>query len=195
MDKALLEASFKHYFDQMGYGIDWQYFTQAMQIQPIRKGEFLFQQGEKVDRLYFLHTGQVRYVSVSETGKEYTQSFAKSPRIIGSTRATIKGTKALFGIQALEDCMIISYPWHSFFGEMRQDKGFLECYCHFMEQIFILKEEKESSFVKDSAEKRYLDFCVDYPELKDKIPQQQIASYLSITPVALSRIRQRLKRI
>ncbi len=78
---------------------------------------------------------------------------------------------------------------------MRQHKGFLECYCHFMEQIFILKEEKESSFVKDSAEKRYLDFCVDYPELKDKIPQQQIASYLSITPVALSRIRQRLKRI
>ena len=178
----------------MGFGIDWSRFSQSMEIQPIRKGEFLFQQGERVDRLFFMHTGQVRYVSVSETGKEYTQTFAKAPRIIGSTRATIKNAPALFGIQALEDCMIISYQWRRFFAEMRQDKGFLECYCHFMEQIFIHKEERESAFVKDSAEKRYLDFCVDYPELKDKIPQQQIASYLSITPVALSRIRQRLKR-
>jgi CRP-like cAMP-binding protein len=194
MDSLQLQNSFQRYFDNMGYGIDWNHFTQSMTIQPIRKGEFLFQQGDKVDSLFFLHTGQVRYVSVSETGKEYTQSFAKAPRIIGSTRATIKKTAALFGIQALEDCMIISYQWHSFFDEMRQDKGFLECYCHFMEQIFILKEEKESAFVKDSAEKRYLNFCVDYPELKNTIPQQQIASYLSITPVALSRIRQRLKR-
>ena len=194
MDKVLLQKSFQGYFDQMGYGIDWRHFTQSMEIQPIRKGEFLFQQGESVDRLFFLHTGQVRYVSVSEAGKEYTQSFAKSPRIIGSTRATIKQLPALFGIQALEDCMVISYNWAKFFDEMRQDKGFLECYCHFMEQIFILKEEKESAFVKDSAEKRYLDFCVDYPELKEAIPQQQIASYLSITPVALSRIKQRLKR-
>lgn len=194
MDKVQLQTSFQAYFDAMGFPIDWSHFTQSMVVQPIRKGEFLFQQGEMVDRLFFLHKGQVRYVSVSETGKEYTQSFAKAPRIIGSTRATIKALPALFGIQALEDCMIISYNWSSFFQEMRQDKGFLECYCHFMEQIFILKEEKESSFVKDAAEKRYLDFCVDYPELKDNIPQQQIASYLSITPVALSRIRQRLKR-
>jgi len=194
MDRMQLQTSFQRYFDNMGHVIDWTKFTQSMTIQPIQKGEFLFQQGETCDRLFYLHSGLVRYVSVSETGKEFTQTFAKSPRIIGSTRAMVTKKPLLFGIQAIEDCMIISYHWANLFDEMRHDKGFLECYCHFLEHIFVIKEERESAFVKDSAEKRYLDFCVDFPELKDNIPQQQIASYLGITPVALSRIRQRLKR-
>jgi len=63
----------------------------------------------------------------------------------------------------------------------------------FLEQIFIAKEERESAFVKHSAERRYLDFCADYPELKEQVPLQYIASYIGITPIALSRIRQKLK--
>jgi len=194
MDKQQLQDSFQSYFDHMGYDINWEKFTQLMDIHPVKKGDFLFQQGETAGRLFFLHTGLVRYVSISESGKEFTQTFAKGPRIIGSTRAMVTESPVLFGIQAIQDCMIISYNWADFFAEMRHDNGFLECYCHFLENIFILKEERESAFVKDSAEKRYLDFCVDFPELKDQIPQQQIASYLGITPVALSRIRQKLKR-
>ncbi len=194
MDSQQLQDSFQAYFNDMGHKIDWSKLTQPIDIHPIKKGDYLFQQGECAERLYFLHTGLVRYVSVSEAGKEFTQTFAKSPRIIGSTRAMVTQSPVLFGIQAVEDSMIISYHWQAFFQEMRHDRGFLECYCHFLEQVFIIKEERESAFVKDSAEKRYLDFCADFPELKNKIPQQQIASYLGITAVALSRIRQRLKR-
>ncbi|MCZ2721456.1 Crp/Fnr family transcriptional regulator [Marinomonas sp. 15G1-11] len=194
MDKEQLQLSFQNYFDNMGDGVQWDRLSTPMEIHSVLKGNYLFQQGDKVDRFFFLHTGLVRYVSVSKEGKEYTQTFAKGPRIVGSTRAMVSQTPVLFSIQALEDSIVLSYSWADFFQQMRQDKAFLECYCHFLEHIFIIKEEKESAFAKDSAEKRYLDFCTDYPELKDKLPQQQIASYLSITPVALSRIRQRLKR-
>ncbi|WP_191602320.1 Crp/Fnr family transcriptional regulator [Marinomonas algicola] len=194
MDKTQLQLSFQSYFNNMGGDIQWNRLSLPMEIHSVLKGDYLFQQGDSIKRFYFLHTGLVRYVSLSHEGKEYTQTFAKGPRIIGSTRAMVHETPVLFGIQALEDSLILSYSWKDFFQQMRQDKGFLECYCHFLEHIFIIKEEKESAFAKDSAEKRYLDFCADYPELKDKLPQQQIASYLSITPVALSRIRQRLKR-
>ncbi|WOD09179.1 hypothetical protein [Marinomonas sp. GJ51-6] len=81
----------------------------------------------------------------------------------------------------------------AFYEQMRQDKNFLEFYVKLLERIFISKEERESAFMKHSAERRYLDFCVAFPELKDTIQQQQIASYIGITPVALSRIRQKLK--
>ena len=194
MDRMQLQNSFQSYFDNMGHNINWAILTLPMEIHPLQKGDYLFQQGDIANRLYFLHTGLVRYVSVSETGKEFTQTFAQSPRIIGSTRAMVTQSPVLFGIQAIEDCMIISFTWADFFAQMRHDTGFLACYCHFLEQIFIIKEERESAFVKDSAEKRYLDFCADYPEFNNHIPQQQIASYIGITPVALSRIRQKLKR-
>ncbi|RCW97007.1 Crp/Fnr family transcriptional regulator [Marinomonas foliarum] len=194
MDRIQLQNSFQAYFNELGYDIDWQRLTVPMDVHVIRKGDYLFQQGDFANRLYFLHSGLVRYVSVSDEGKEFTQTFAKSPRIIGSTKAMVTETRVLFGIQALEDSMISSYPWRAFYEQMRQDVGFLECYAKFLERIFIAKEERENAFVKHSAERRYLDFCADYPELKNVIPQQQIASYIGITPVALSRIRQKLNR-
>jgi CRP-like cAMP-binding protein len=194
MNRFQLQNSFEAYFNELGYEIDWQRLTVPMDIHVVRKGDYLFQQGDAANRLYFLHSGLVRYVSVSNEGKEFTQTFAKSPRIIGSTKAMVTETRVLFGIQALEDCMISSYPWQAFYAQMRHDVGFLECYAKFLEGIFLIKEERENAFVKHSAERRYLDFCAAYPELKSTIPQQQIASYIGITPVALSRIRQKLKR-
>ena len=193
MDRTQLKNSFEAYFNEWGYDIDWQRLTVPMDVHVIRKGDYLFQQGDFANRLYFLHSGLVRYVSVSDEGKEFTQTFAKSPRMIGSTKAMVTETRVLFGIQALEDCMMSSYPWQAFYAQMRQDIGFLECYAKFLERIFMTKEERENAFVKHSAERRYLDFCMTYPELKNTIPQQQIASYIGITPVALSRIRQKLK--
>jgi len=193
MDRTQLKNSFETYFNELGYEIGWQRLTVPMDVHVIRKGDYLFQQGDFANRLYFLHSGLVRYVSVSDDGKEFTQTFAKSPRVIGSTKAMVTETRVLFGIQALEDSMVSSYPWQDFYAQMRHDIGFLECYAKFLERIFIVKEERENAFVKHSAERRYLDFRTAYPELKDSIPQQQIATYIGITPVALSRIRQRLK--
>lgn len=193
MDQIQWLNSFRAYFNALGYDIDWSLLTLSIEVQCVPKGEYLFRQGDLANRFYFLHTGLVRYVSVSEEGKEYTQTLAKAPRIIGSTKAMATQSEVLFGIQALEDCIVLSYPWQAFYEQMRHDKNFLECYVSFLERIFIIKEERESAFVKYSAERRYLDFCVDFAELKDRIPQQQIASYIGITPVALSRIRKKLK--
>lgn len=198
MDQTQLKNRFQKYLFRLSENnldddIDWTLLMLPIDVHLVAKGDYLFQQGDAVNRLYFLSVGFVRYVSVSDTGKEFTQTLVKGPGVIGSTRAMVTETNALFGIQALEDCVVLSYPWKAFYSQMREDKVFLECYAHFLERIFIIKEERESSFVQHSAERRYLNFCATYPEFKNIIQQQQIASYIGITPVALSRIRQKLK--
>ncbi|AEF56101.1 Crp/Fnr family transcriptional regulator [Marinomonas posidonica] len=193
MDKAQLLVSFQQYFSEQGYEINWQSLTLPMTFHAVSKGDYLFRQGEYAQRIFFLHKGLVRYVNTSEEGKEFTKTFVRAPKVIGSTRAMVENSPTLFGIQALQDCVISSYDWLSFYEQMHQDLGFLTYYSRFMEQIFLKKDQRESAFVEHSAERRYLDFCVDYPDLKDSIPQQQIASYLGITPVALSRIRQKIR--
>jgi len=193
MDKAQREIEFQHHFAEQGYDIDWQKLSLPMSFHAGAKGDFLFRQGEYAQRLFFLHKGLVRYVNISEEGKEFTKTFVRAPKIIGSTRAMVENSATLFGIQALQDCVISSYDWQDFYAQMHQDLGFLTYYSRFMEKIFLTKETRESAFVEYSAERRYLDFCVEYPDLKDSIPQQQIASYLGITPVALSRIRQKIR--
>lgn len=193
MEQTQLINSLHTYFNRLGHDIDLSILTLPVETHYVAKGGYLFQQGDVASNFFFLSTGLVRYVSVSDEGKEFTQSFVKGPSVIGSTKAMVTKSKASFGIQALEESIVLSYPWVTFYEQMRQDKNFLEFYVKLLERIFINKEERESAFMKHSAERRYLDFCATFPELKDTIQQQQIASYIGITPVALSRIRQKLK--
>ena len=50
------------------------------------------------------------------------------------------------------------------------------------------------SYLLNSPEERYLMLQKDRPELLQRIPQHQIASFLGITRVSLSRIRNRLAK-
>ena len=132
-------------------------------------------------------------MSISAEGKEFTQSFAYAPGISGSTRAMTRNVDALFSIEALDDVICLELDWHVFFEQMKSKAGFMAAYNRLLENMFIKKEEREYAFVQQSAEQRYLTFLDKNPELGDKIPLKMIASHIGITPIALSRIRNKLK--
>ncbi len=57
------------------------------------------------------------------------------------------------------------------------------------EQIFIDKEQREFEFLTLDAKSRYRNFCKNEASVLNRVPQYLIASYIGITPVALSRLR------
>jgi len=163
------------------------------ELKYFKKGEFLISQGKPAPKLYFLKKGFARYVSVSSEGKEFTQAFASAPCIAGSTRAMVRSIPALFSIEALDDVLCFEVEWHDFFNKMKDHVEFLQAYNRLLEYMFIKKEEREHAFVQYSAERRYLNFLEAYPRLHNLIPLKMIASHIGITPIALSRIRKKLK--
>lgn len=56
-----------------------------------------------------------------------------------------------------------------------------------------IKEEKELLLLTESPQARYQHFLRSFPALEARVPDHQIAAYLGITPISLSRIRKRLK--
>jgi len=60
------------------------------------------------------------------------------------------------------------------------------------ENMFLIKSKRELSLLSKTAEERYLDLFSDRPKLFQQIPLKYIASYIGITPQALSRIRRRI---
>jgi DNA-binding MarR family transcriptional regulator len=54
------------------------------------------------------------------------------------------------------------------------------------------KSKRELSLLIQSAQERYLNLLTEQPELLQFIPLKYIASYIGITPQALSRIRKRI---
>lgn len=60
------------------------------------------------------------------------------------------------------------------------------------ESLFLIKSRRELSLLNKTAEERYLDLFSQRPELIRHIPLKHIASYIGVTPQALSRIRKRI---
>jgi CRP-like cAMP-binding protein len=187
---------FVQYFSGTSLSLDSSDFAKfglKAKLKHYQKGQLLITQGEAAPKLYFLVKGVVRYLSVSPEGKEFTQSFACAPCISGSTRAMTRNVKALFSIEVLEDVICLEFDWQIFYQQMKSQPDFMLAYNHLLENLFIKKEEREYAFVQHSAEQRYLTFLDNNPELRDKIPLKMIASHIGITPIALSRIRKKLR--
>lgn len=60
------------------------------------------------------------------------------------------------------------------------------------EELFLKKSQRELSLLNETAEQRYLNLFTEQRALLEKIPLKYIASYIGITPQALSRIRKRI---
>jgi CRP-like cAMP-binding protein len=60
------------------------------------------------------------------------------------------------------------------------------------EDLFMKKSKRELSLLIQSAQERYLNLFTEQPELLQFIPLKYIASYIGVTPQALSRIRKRI---
>ncbi len=189
-------ANFIAYFSGTPSGLeakDFEKFGLKIETKHFKKGDLLIRQGDHAENIFFLSKGLLRYMSLSADGKEFTQAFASSPGIAGSTRAMTQNTQALFSIEAMDNVLCLQCNWDHFYETMKSQTGFLHAYTTLLEHMFAKKEEREYSLLQHSAEQRYLTFLKENPQLRDKLSLKIIASYIAITPIALSRIRKQLK--
>jgi len=151
--------------------------------------EAFIRQGEPNANMYFLASGIVRYYVIGNDGKEANKTFTPSPCIVGSTRALLTGEPSRLSLAALTNTDAVKIDWPAFRKLMKTHHDIERFYRIGLEKLFIMKEERESSFLLKSATERYEQFLIDHRGFWQQIPQYHIASYLGITPVSLSRIR------
>ena len=106
----------------------------------------------------------------------------------------IENKEIWYSIEALEDSVILEIRFEDYLDLVRNSNSWNELIKNYMTRLYIEKEERERSFLLDDATTRYLDFVRKNPDFEERIPQFNIASYLGITPVSLSRIRSKLKK-
>ena len=61
-----------------------------------------------------------------------------------------------------------------------------------LEERFVSLHDLFTSQILDSTEQRYLKLKKERPDLINRIPQHQLATFLGMTPVSLSRIKNRI---
>ena len=63
-----------------------------------------------------------------------------------------------------------------------------------METVFMAQQNLMFSYITDKPEQRYLKLLKARPDIFQRVPQYDIATYLGIKPESLSRIRKKLQR-
>lgn len=158
----------------------------------IRKGEVFIREGEIPRHFAFVNEGLFRYFYLSEDGKELTKGFFSEGAFLSSYSAMIAQRTSYFTIEALEDAEVLSIDYQQWEILRAQHPAWNELLVAVLEKAFMKKEERERQLLLYDAEKRYEIFLEQYPGLIHRVNQRLIASYLGITPVALSRTRKKM---
>ena len=160
----------------------------------IRKRQFVLQEGEVCKHLAFVNEGCLREYTVDHKGEEHILQFAIRDWWISDLNSFLSGTKSTHTIDALQDSEVLLLEKEAR-DKMLEAVPVMERYFRLLlEANYIATHRRIDESLSASAEERYLVFIKTYPLLVEQIPQNQIASYLGITPQSLSRIRKELSR-
>ncbi|RSK29155.1 Crp/Fnr family transcriptional regulator [Bacillus sp. HMF5848] len=160
-------------------------------VVTFKKGTTLLHQGEVPDKCYFVLKGCVRQYAVDEDGNETTFNFFTEEQSVTTFNQHTTDKVSPYSLSCLEDCTLVvgdlateqeSYDMHPVLAAMT--RKMIEADIGAMRDDF-------SSFISSTPEERYHALMKKRPDLIDRVPQYQLASYLGIKPESLSRIKKR----
>ncbi|TQV89348.1 Crp/Fnr family transcriptional regulator [Aliikangiella coralliicola] len=157
-----------------------------------KKHEHVFMQGESNDNFYFLRSGLLKAYYVLEDGRESVKSFILSGNTITSLTAAYTKEQCSFSLVALQESQLIEIPFDCIEEATRRSHDMARKVIEILLSLSMKKERREYELLSLPAEERYRQLCETSPQLIEAVTQNDIARYLGITPVALSRIKKRL---
>jgi CRP-like cAMP-binding protein len=158
----------------------------------VRKKQFLLQSGEVDDVIIFVNKGCLRSYKIDDNGEEHVIQFAIEEWWISDLCSYLGSTPAHYTIDALEDSELLLLKRSSYDQLFDEVPKFDRFFRLLLQKNYIASSWRITEFISLSAEARYLHFMKNYPQIANRVPQLHIASYLGITPEALSRIRKHL---
>ena len=170
---------------------DWVELAAHVRPRHVARGDFLQRAGAPVVDATYILEGVVREYYTTDDGREHVKGFVREGRFAMAYADRILGRPSAIWIQALRDTRLLWFPV-AVFEELRQKNLAWEVINRkLLEELYVRKEKRELEFLTLDAAERYRRLLTDQPGIEALVTQAQLASYLGITPIALSRIRSR----
>lgn len=159
-------------------------------FRSVKKGTVLLREGQRSNNCYFVLEGCLRTYYIID-GEERTTAFYTEMESV-TPHCVISGGPSECYIAAVEDAIITaSTPVMETETFAKFPK--FETLCRMISERELAKKQLMfDDFKTSTPEQRYLNLLRDRPDLLQRVPQHQIASFLGITPQSLSRIRTRI---
>ena len=159
----------------------------------VKKKTNLLMSGKVAKEVYFIVNGCIR-LFYEKDGNDISAYFFTENMFAGAYDSFTTLQKSRHAIETIEDCHLLSISYENLqllYQELPKMNDFVR---KVLEERFYSLHQLFTSQILDSPEERYLNLLKESPDLLQRIPQHQIATFLGITPVSLSRIRNRISK-
>ena len=171
---------------------EWEFIASFFERKIFAKNQIVTKQGETEKYLSFIENGIVRFYMPDEENGELTFNFCFSKEFVCAYDSFLTQTPSTYELQALTQTSV----WQISNENMQKvyTQTSVGNYLGRMaaEKLFLAKSKREIAFLKHTAAERYANLFKEQPEILQFIPLKYIASYIGITPQALSRIRRQI---
>ena len=155
-----------------------------------KKGTILLKEGQNSKESYFVINGCIRAYYVLK-GEEKTTAFYTEMEAL-TPPCVISQTPSEYYISCVEDSiLLVSNDDMSVEVNSKFPKFDIMCK-RFSEELLAKQRIDFDEFKTSSPEQRYLNLIQKKPDLIQRVPQHQLASFLGIKPQSLSRLRARI---
>ena len=173
----------------------WNEMKKLFHLKRLSADEDFIQIGEYAQLIAFTVEGTLREYFISSNGNEYNKHFVFANSITGSLYDLLSQQPSIAGIKTIKPTLLLCANYQQFTDlydrhDCLQKMGRLQA-----ESLLMRKAKREHDFLTLNATQRYLQLITNHNDIENTVPQYHLASYLAITPVALSRIKKKTQNI
>ena len=169
-------------------------YLSKTEIHQYKAKTILLNAGEICKTSYFVNSGVLRSFNINDNIVEHVLSFACSGWWISDMYSLLSQKPGNLFIQVLEDAEVVSLSKENqeiLFQEIPKLERFFRI---LTENSLVAHQERLMDNLSLLAEERFEKFSKKYPDLMQKVPQKQIASYLGVTPEFFSKMKSKLMK-
>jgi CRP-like cAMP-binding protein len=170
----------------------WDAIEPLLRYRCFAAGEYLLRANDNPTYCFFIVKGICREYFITLEGTQYNKSFVFAGEITGSLFDLNSGEPSTVNIEFLKHSDGFLVEFQQLQALRSQFACWNQWHAAVVERLFMKKARREYELLTLNATDRYRQFIAQHPDIDTQIPLYHIASYLGMTPEALSRVRKSL---
>ncbi len=170
---------------------EWQLIASYFERRELPKKTQLIRLGETEHYLSFIEKGVVRYY-IPDDDNELTFGFSFTKEFTCAFDSFLTRQPSEYEQETLTTTIIWRISYENLQNIYKQTFTGNFWGRLIAERLYLAKSKREISLLKYSARERYLELLSTQSHIIRQIPLKYVASYIGITPQALSRIRRQI---
>lgn len=157
-----------------------------------KKNEYLLLQNESCQWVGLISRGMCRVTKITSDGSERIVGYCPEHHFVTDYTACLCQRPSLVNIQAMTATTIYKIPYSSLVSFWQSSPHRQELGRQVAEQLFAMTYRRLTESYCCTPEERYTSFMRHYPEMKERLPLKEIASFIGVSPETVSHIRKKL---